>query len=281
MDEKISRSYGAVSGEEDIMNTQVYEWKYEVSGDLNMDLREKLRAFPEEKGFLGMAVHLVFRLFLKAWFKVWNRLEVRGLENLPEDGSFVLAANHSSHLDAAALLAMFPLARSGRVYPAAAADYFFRDTLTSVFSAFCMNAFPFERKEKITSSILACRAMLSEKGNVLVVFPEGTRTITGEVNCFKPGIGVILAGTKIPVVPCHISGTFERHPKGSFFPKFGGISINIGKPGTYEGLKPGKRAAEKIAAELQKEVIALRADVTKQDTEKEYINIHTAGLLPH
>jgi 1-acyl-sn-glycerol-3-phosphate acyltransferase len=120
-----------------------------------------------------------------------------------------------------------------------------------------MNAFPFERKDNAIASIHACREMLLGKGNVLIVFPEGTRTLDGGINEFKPGIGLILAGAKIPVVPVRISGTFLRHPKGSFFPKPGGIRINIGRPVSYENLVQCREAAESIARDLQKGVESL------------------------
>jgi 1-acyl-sn-glycerol-3-phosphate acyltransferase len=246
------------------MDTCGYTWKYEPVKEMSMGFTEHLRKFPRETGFMGSVIHGFFCLFLKIWFKVWNRLDITGIENLPERWSYVIVANHSSHLDAPALISMFPPGKAGRVYPAAAADYFFKGPVSSVFSAFCMNALPFERKEKTASTITACRSLLSEKDNVLIVFPEGTRTATGEINEFKAGIGLVLTGTKIPVVACRISGTFERHPKGSRFPKYGSIRIDIGRPKIYVGLAPGKESAEIIARELRYEVTKLETGPAAQ-----------------
>lgn len=212
---------------------------------------------PEGTGLIGRTVHLLFCLFLKLWFKVWNRLEVTGIGNLPKNGPYVIVANHSSHLDAPALISLFP-AGKGSVYPAAASDYFFRDAASSAFSVFCMNAFPFERKGRAAGMIQACRSLLSGD-NVLIMFPEGTRTMTGEINEFKSGIGHILAGSQIPVVACRISGAFERHPRGSKFPAFGGIRIDIGQPRVYAGLAQGRPSAEIIARDLKYEVARLEA----------------------
>jgi 1-acyl-sn-glycerol-3-phosphate acyltransferase len=62
------------------------------------------------------------------------------------------------------------------------------------------------------------RRLLESPGNLLLLFPEGTRSTTGELGEFKPGIGVMLAGT-IPVVPRYIGGAFLALPKGSRFPR--------------------------------------------------------------
>jgi 1-acyl-sn-glycerol-3-phosphate acyltransferase len=145
------------------MDTCGYTWKYEPVKEMSMGFTEHLRKFPRETGFMGSVIHGFFCLFLKIWFKVWNRLDITGIENLPERWSYVIVANHSSHLDAPALISMFPPGKAGRVYPAAAADYFFKGPVSSVFSAFCMNALPFERKEKTASTITACRSLLSER----------------------------------------------------------------------------------------------------------------------
>lgn len=241
---------------EGAMVNTTYAWKYSQVKDTDFTDRE--RHCRGKRGIVAQFFHVIFCLFLKLWFKTWNRLEISGIENLPDNGSYVLAANHSSHLDGPALISMFPLAKQRGVFPVAAADYFFRDDLSTAFSAYLMNAFPFERKENAIGSIHACREILSGEGTVLVVFPEGTRTTDGNINEFKPGIGMILAGEKIPVVPVCISGTFKAHPKGSFFPRPGRISIRIGRPMTYYGLAQNREAAEIITRHLREMVIALK-----------------------
>jgi 1-acyl-sn-glycerol-3-phosphate acyltransferase len=234
-----------------MVNTS-YLWKYNRIKETDFTAKE--RHCRGGRGVLAGFFHMLFCLFLKAWFKTWNRLEITGLENLPQNGSYMLAANHASHLDGPALISIFPFSKQRGIFPVAAADYFFKDDLSTVFSAYFINAFAFERKDNAIASIHACREMLAGECNVLIVFPEGTRTINGRINDFKPGIGMILAGTGIPVVPVRILGTFERHPKGSFFPKPGRISIAIGKPVKFEDCKQDREGAEAIAAELQQRV---------------------------
>jgi 1-acyl-sn-glycerol-3-phosphate acyltransferase len=68
---------------------------------------------------------------------------------------------------------------------------------------------------------------------------------------FKPGVGMILAGSSIPVVPVRVTGSFLRHPKGSFFPKPGKIIMHIGQAVTYHGLSSGRESAEIITRDLR------------------------------
>src|SRR5206468_227005 len=127
-------------------------------------------------------VHIVIRGVLR----LWNRFEIVGRENLPAEGSFVLVANHSSHLDAPALLAALPLRKIHRAFPAAASDYFFTNLSKLVFSAVVVNAMPFDRKENPKQSLALCRRLLETPGHILILFPEGTRTPDGTMGRFKP-----------------------------------------------------------------------------------------------
>ena len=64
-----------------------------------------------------------------------------------------------------------------------------------------------------------CRELLANPGNVLILFPEDTRTASGRMGEFKPGIGLLVAGTSLPVVPCHLRGGFPPSPKGKSSPR--------------------------------------------------------------
>jgi 1-acyl-sn-glycerol-3-phosphate acyltransferase len=96
----------------------------------------------------------------------------------------------------------------------------------------------------------------------LVIFPEGTRSITGEIDRFKLGVGLVLAGTPSPVVPCYLHGTSAAWPKGAWFPKPQRVQLVIGQPRTYAHLSPGKESAIQICQELRGAVLALASDTT-------------------
>ena len=100
-------------------------WQYHPASDFGLPWLQRLRRFPREPNMLWCAIRSLVALVLRGWLRIYHRLRIAGRENLPADGSFVLVANHSSHLDTLCLLAALPLAKLHRTFPAAAADYFF------------------------------------------------------------------------------------------------------------------------------------------------------------
>jgi 1-acyl-sn-glycerol-3-phosphate acyltransferase len=229
-------------------------WRYEPAGDLDQPLVERLRRFPREPDMLVYALRSVAALTLRAWLKFYHRLEIVGRENLPNEGSFVMVANHASHLDALCLLAVLPLRKLHRAFPAAAQDYFFVSIPRIAVAAVVVNALPFARQVHIRQSLDLCRNLLANPGNILIIFPEGTRSTTGHRGVFRPGIGMLIAGSVVPVVPCHLAGTFAAWPKGSAFPRPRRVRLIIGIPRRYDDLSPNKESALQVAQSLQKAV---------------------------
>jgi 1-acyl-sn-glycerol-3-phosphate acyltransferase len=233
------------------------EWNYETSPDLDKTIIERLKNFPREPEMFVYAIRSLASLMMRAWLKLYHRFEIIGQENLPLEGSFVLVANHSSHLDTLTLLAALPLKKLHRAFPAAAADYFFTSVPRIALSAILVNALPFDRKIQRRQSLQLCQQLLANPGNILILFPEGTRSLAGEIASFKPGIGLLLAGTKIPVIPCYISGAFSAWPKGKLFPRPRQVRLVVGKQRSFSQLEASKQSALQISEELREAVLAI------------------------
>lgn len=234
-------------------------WKYAPAKDLDQPLVERLRHFPREPDMFVYGVRSLAALVIRGWLRAYHRIAVTGAEHLPATGSFVMVANHSSHLDALCLLSALPLRKLHRAFPAAAADYFFQSVPRTWIAATIVNALPFEREVHIRQSLTLCGQLLSNPGNVLIIFPEGTRSRTGELGRFKPGIGRLVAGQNVPAVPCHLEGAFKAWPKDRFFPRPKKISLRIGSPRNYAHLPPCKESACTIAADLQTAIEELKS----------------------
>src|SRR5437762_7704270 len=176
-------------------------WCYKPAADLDQTLAGRLRRFPREPDVLIFALRSFAALVVRGWLRLYHRLRIEGRENLPTGKSFVLVANHSSHLDTLCLLSALPLSKLHRAFPAAAHDYFFLSAPRLAIAAIVVNALPFCRQSHVRESLELCHELLGDAGNVLILFPEGTRTTTGQIGQFKSGIGALVAGTDVPVVP--------------------------------------------------------------------------------
>lgn len=227
------------------------EWNYDSARDLDKNLADGLRDFPREPSMWTFATRSAAGLFIRVCLKVFHRFRVTGLENLPKDSAFVLVANHSSHWDAICMMSMLPFGMRHRVFPAAAADYFFTALPQVMFSSIIVNALPFHRTAGPQQSLKICQQLLKTPGNVLILFPEGTRSMTGTLGEFKPGIGLLLRGCAVPVLPCAIKGAFESWPKGRRLPRLTRLSVIVGKPIHFDQATHGKGGAKEIALQLQ------------------------------
>jgi 1-acyl-sn-glycerol-3-phosphate acyltransferase len=227
------------------------------SEQLDKSVVERLRQFPREPDILVFGLRSAAAIMLRGWMKLYHRLTIVGRENLPREGSYIIVANHASHLDTPAILSALPLKKLHRVFPAAAKEYFFETAPRTALAAIVVNALPFDRYANIRQSLSLCRAVLDNPGNVLLIFPEGTRTTTGEIGEFKPGISLLLAGRDLPVVPCYLDGAFAALPKGKSIPRPRKLRLIIGQPRRYADLRRGKDAAETICRELRDAVLAL------------------------
>lgn len=235
-------------------------WHYQPAEDLDRSLLERLRHFPRQPEMLVYGARAVAALSIRAWLRVYHRFTVIGREHLPPaDRPFVLVANHASHLDAVSLQAALPLAKLHCAFSAAACDYFFQSVSLTWLATVVANALPFSREWKARQSLGLCEALLQNPGNVLILFPEGTRTATGTLGRFKPGVGLLLAGRDTLAVPCHLAGGFAAWPKGRALPRPRRLTLRIGNPRTYAHVPAGKEGALAVAADLELAVRQLGA----------------------
>src|SRR5438093_13197626 len=143
-------------------------WRYEPAPDLDQPLAERLRRFPRQPDLTVYGLRSLAALLLRGWLRLYHRLEITGREHLPAHGSFVLVANHTSHLDTLCLLAALPLRKLHRAFPAAAQDYFFVSVPRLAVAAVVVNALPFSRRVHVRQSLDLCRSLVSNPGNILI-----------------------------------------------------------------------------------------------------------------
>jgi 1-acyl-sn-glycerol-3-phosphate acyltransferase len=161
---------------------------------------------------------------------LWLGIHVRHRERLPHRGPAIIAANHNSHLDILTLLFLFPLASVPQVRPAAAADYFFKNRWIKWFSLHVIGIIPVVRGRASTGAdpLEGCYRAL-EQGQVLVIFPEGTRGEPEQMAQLKAGIWHLSRRfPQIPVVPVYLHGLGKSMPKGTLIPVPFFVNVGIG-----------------------------------------------------
>ncbi len=165
-------------------------------------------------------------------------------------GPFVVVGNHSSHLDAPLIMGALPHRLSRYVAAGAAADYFFdvwwRKGLTSLF----FNAFPVDRTGLRGRRGLATD--LLDDGVPLLLFPEGTRSRTGEMGNFKPGAAALCISRDVPCLPVAIVGASAAMPYGKNWPERGRkpIWVTFGDPMRAEDGESVSQFSARIAKEV-------------------------------
>jgi 1-acyl-sn-glycerol-3-phosphate acyltransferase len=170
-----------------------------------------------------------------------------------------LVANHCSHLDSLALSSALPWRLQSRCYPVAAGDTFFSSPLVGTLSALLINALPMWRGRSCSHGLNELRERLIREGCVYIVFPEGTRSRTGAKGAFRAGVGMIVAGTGVPVVPCRIGGAFRALPCSRRLPRPVKLRLVIGEPISFGQAANDREGWQSIATTLESAVAALEA----------------------
>jgi len=234
------------------------DWKFQPARDLGLSPGDRLKSLKRESGLLDTMLHHVWWGFVRGYLKVYHRLSVRGRENLPAEAPFILVANHASHLDVLALAGSCPARLRDRIFPIAAGDTFFESVPVAAFAAYALNALPLWRKHCDPADLQELRRRLTDEPCAYVLFPEGTRTRTGEMGIFKRGIGSLVASTLVPVVPCYLQGAFEAFSADKRFPRPRKLVLTVGAPLRFPAAANDKEGWTEVAAKVEAAVRSLK-----------------------
>jgi long-chain acyl-CoA synthetase len=170
------------------------------------------------KRALGLGQRLFYGRILQS--------EISGRQHIPLHTNFIVAANHCSHLDMGLVKVALGEAGEG-ITSLAAADYFFRNKYRRAYFKNFTNLVPMERSGSIRKSMDTAESVLRQ-GRSMVVFPEGTRSLTGTLAEFLPSLGYLAVRSGVGILPAYIAGTYEALPKGAAVPRGRQVGVAFG-----------------------------------------------------
>ncbi len=181
------------------------------------------------------------------------RYRMFGVRNIPLTGPVLLVSNHQSYLDPA----IVGLGCSRRQFAALARSTLF-DNPVFAWIIKMLNAIPVTQGESDVSAMRKCIAELN-KGQALLIFPEGARTLTGEVEPFETGTMLIIKRAKPTILPVALEGAFDVWKRGGYPKLYGRIAVQYGKPIPAETII--EMGPDKGLAYLRDEVAEMREEL--------------------
>ena len=199
--------------------------------------------------FYGFFQHL-FRLIFYTVFRV----RVYGRENIPTEGAVILAANHASNIDPPLMASLIdrPVSYMAKIE-------LFENPIFGAAIRRC-HAFPVKRGESDRGAIKAAVNVLKE-GRVLGLFPEGTRSKTGELRKAEAGVALIAAMTGAPIVPVAILNSHRIFANGGTLPQ---LRIMYGTPILFQGDRKNKEELDAFSAEIMGHIAGMRDTLKSQ-----------------
>jgi len=201
-------------------------------------------------------VKMVLTPFLRVFFRPW----VDGAEHLPEQGAAILASNHLSFSDSIFL----PLVLTRRITFLAKADYFtgtgMKGKLTKGFFS-GVGQVPVDRSGGAASEgALTTAVRILREGNLLGLYPEGTRSPDGRLYRGKTGVARMALEADVPVIPVAMINTDVVQPTGQKIPNIGRVGVRVGKPldfSRYAGMEGDRFVLRSITDEIMYELMLL------------------------
>ena len=217
-------------------------------------IAEKHRSLGFVWWIIHRAVYLASRLLC--------RLRIEGLENLPR-APFILCPNHASYLDAPVLTAALPLKVFDRIFFVGTTEIFGAGMMRRM--ARSLHLIPLDPDASLVPAMRA-GAFGLRAGKILMLYPEGERSIDGEPKIFKKGAAILAQHLNVPIVPVAQYGFCECWPRGKSFQGFHRMRIRIGKPIYPDAKENSEQAVERLTAELRARVVELWSELARKDS---------------
>jgi long-chain acyl-CoA synthetase len=193
-------------------------------------------------------------------------LKLRGLENLPEKGPYLLCSNHQSYIDPLVMTGALPYNLFRDTFALGTSDIFGKGFMRRL--ARWLRVVVLDPDANLVPAMRAGFFGLSQ-GHILILYPEGERTNDGNLRVFRKGAAILSIHTQAPIVPIAIEGFYEVWPRHKKFPKFGDLQLVFGTPIQPPPLKEASEAAyERLTSELKSKVAAMWQQLREKEVRE-------------
>jgi 1-acyl-sn-glycerol-3-phosphate acyltransferase len=175
--------------------------------------------------FLEAAFYYVVKIFFRAFFVIYNRLEIRGVKNIPVGRQVIVASNHASNVDPPLIGGVFPWRLR----------YLAKESLFHIpllgFLIRVLGAIPVAREDSQRAGIVI-KLMLArlKEGENILIFPEGTRSEGGRLKQLGGGVALLSVASGVPILPVYIGGSHRVCPKGKLIPRPVKLTVTFSSP---------------------------------------------------
>ncbi|MET9393514.1 lysophospholipid acyltransferase family protein [Streptomyces sp. NPDC006624] len=227
-----------------------------------------------------MFYYLLKYVLLGPLLRLVFRPRIEGLEHVPQEGAAIVAGNHLSFSDHF----LMPAILKRRITFLAKAEYFTGPGVKGRLTAFFFRSagqIPVDRSGKDAGQAAIREGLgVLGKGELLGIYPEGTRSHDGRLYRGKVGVAVMALKAGVPVVPCAMIGTFEAQPPGKVIPHIRPVAIRFGEPldfSRYAGMENEKTILRAVTDEIMYAILSLSgqeyvdryaADVKAEEAER-------------
>ena len=220
-----------------------------------------------------MFYRLLKYVLLGPLLRLLFRPRIEGMENIPESGAAIVAGNHLSFSDHFLMPAILPR----RITFLAKAEYFtgpgLKGRLTAAFFR-GIGQIPVDRSGgKASQSAITAGLEVLARGELLGIYPEGTRSHDGRLYRGRTGVAVMALRAGVPVIPCAMVGTFELQPPGRVVPRLGRVTIRFGRPLEFDrftGMEDRREVVRAVTDESMYEILAM--------SDQEYVDRYAGDV---
>jgi long-chain acyl-CoA synthetase len=182
-------------------------------------------------------------------------MKVEGIEKIPRDGAFIISSNHQSYLDPLMLASILPAEVFGRTFAVGTSEIFGEGLMRKL--ARSIKVIVVDPDANLIPAMRA-GAFGLRHGQVLILYPEGERSIDGTPKIFKKGAAILSIHVQVPIVPVAIDGFYDAWPRNKAFQRFAPLKMVIGDPmAPPPESEASEETYEKYTAELKARIVGM------------------------